>query len=74
MEVEEEDERDENDLMDHSEDSLYDVLSGKKPTPYMSVDDTEALVSEMDEETTEIMDDTFMGRREMMSMTESETF
>ncbi|QDS77629.1 hypothetical protein FKW77_002563 [Venturia effusa] len=59
----EEDEGDGNNLMDHTEDSLYDILSGKKPTPYMSIDNTEALVSEMDGETTQIMDDTFMGRR-----------
>lgn len=64
----EEEERDENDLMDHSEDSLYDILSGKKPTPYMSVDDTEALVSEMYEETTETMEDTFVGRSGVSSM------
>lgn len=63
MEEEDGNERDGHDLMDHSEDSLYDILSGKKPPPYMSVDDTEALVSEMDEETTEVLDDTFMGRR-----------
>lgn len=60
---EEDDERKERDLMDHSEDSLYDILSGKKPTPYMSVDDTEALISEIDGETTDILDDTFMGKR-----------
>ncbi|KAE9988671.1 hypothetical protein EG328_008688 [Venturia inaequalis] len=60
---EEDEEREEKGLMDHSEDSLYDILSGRKPTPYMEVDDTEALISEMDEETTEILDDTFMGRR-----------
>lgn len=60
-----EEERDVDDLMDHSEDSLYDILSGRKPTAYMSVDMTEALVSDMNEESTEIIDDTFMGRRGM---------
>ncbi|TID18082.1 WD40 repeat-like protein [Venturia nashicola] len=52
-----------NDLMDHSEDSLYDILSGKKPAPYMAIDDTEALVSELEGETTDMLDDTFAGRR-----------
>jgi hypothetical protein len=58
-----EEEIDDDDMMNHSEDSLFDILSGRKPT--VSVDTTETLVSDVMDETTEFMDDTFMGRRGM---------
>lgn len=58
-----EEERDEDDLMNHSEDSLFDILSGRKPSAHASMDTTEALVSDVMEETTEFLDDTFIGRR-----------
>jgi hypothetical protein len=60
-----EEERDDDDLMNRTEDSLFDILSGRKPSAFKSVDTTEALVSDVMDETTEFMDDTFMGRRGM---------
>jgi hypothetical protein len=58
-------EQDETDLMNHSEDSLYDILSGRKPSALASMDTTEALVSDVMDESTEFMEDTFVGRRAM---------
>jgi hypothetical protein len=60
-----EDERNEDDMMNHTEDSLFDILSGTKLTAYTSVDTTEALLFDVMDETTEVMDDTFIGRKGM---------
>jgi len=48
---------------DDSDDSLFEILTGRSPTKTM--DSTEVLVSDVMDETTEVMDDTFMGRRQM---------
>lgn len=44
-----------------SDDSLYEILTGRSPAKML--DNTEILVSEVQDDTTEVMDDTFMGRR-----------
>jgi hypothetical protein len=46
---------------DEEDDSLFDILTGK--TPIKELDRTELLVSDVLEEETEVLDDTFMGRR-----------
>jgi hypothetical protein len=47
---------------DESEDSLFEILTGRKSPAKRMVDSTEVLVSDVMDEATEVMDDTFMGR------------
>lgn len=47
-----------------SDDSLYEALTGRSPSK-SKFGDTEVLVSGVLDETTEVMDDTFMGRGQM---------
>jgi WD40 repeat protein len=51
----------EDDSHDESEDSLFEILTGRSPTK-SKIDSTEVLVSDVLDETTEVMDDTFVGR------------
>lgn len=48
---------------DESVDSLYEALTGRSPTKMM--DPTELLVSDVPDDTTEILDDTFVNRKQM---------
>jgi hypothetical protein len=48
---------------DESIDSLYEALTGRSPTKMM--DHTELLVSDVPNDTTEILDDTFVNRKQM---------
>jgi WD40 repeat protein len=54
-------EQSEHEAGEEEDDSLFDILTGK--TPVRELDRTEMLVSDVLEEETEVMDDTFMGRR-----------
>jgi WD40 repeat protein len=51
-----------------SMDSVYEALVGPSPQKgnYRTSDDTELLVSEIEEDLTEVVDDTFMNRKQMM--------
>ncbi|KIW04951.1 uncharacterized protein PV09_04116 [Verruconis gallopava] len=49
------------DSHDESDDSLFEILTGRSPTK-TKVDNTELLISHTLEEPSEVMDDTFMGR------------
>jgi hypothetical protein len=49
-------------VADESEDSLFEILTGRKSPAKRMVDSTEVLVSNVLDENTEVMDDTFMGR------------
>jgi hypothetical protein len=48
---------------DESFDSVYEALTGRSSTKY--TDHTERLVSEVDEDQTEFLDDTFVGRKQL---------
>ena len=54
---------------DESEDSLFEVLTGRKsPTKRRELDDTEVLVSDLGDEMTVEVDDTFMGRGKLLGV------
>ena len=50
------------DDQEESEDSLFEVLTGRKSPSKAKYDSTEVLVSDVLDEPTEDLDDTFMGR------------
>jgi hypothetical protein len=52
--------------VDESDDSLFEILTGRKSPSKRMVDSTEVLVSDVDDEGTELMDDTFMGRGKLI--------
>jgi hypothetical protein len=55
---------DDDDGDNESEDSLFEILTGRSPTK-TKFDSTEVLVSDVLDEDTEAMDDTFVGRGRM---------